>query len=127
MATGTVPVAQNKKATVFSLSAGASAVTYFSGYGVFDPNTSTVRIYFVARNTNSSGTTTFGTTTALTVIPEAYRPSENKYLYATIFTYANSTVTVAGNYFCTVGTDGKIVQNLTNSGREVFAVGEYVI
>ena len=115
--TGAVTVNEATSATVFTLGAGASGITSM-GIGIYDPNSSTVRIYLFARSTsNISGSTSIAT------IPEAYRPSVNTALYGMMST--PSTRGVA--YYGRARANGDITQDLGNEVREVILVGEYPI
>lgn len=114
--TGAVTVKEAAAATTFSLGAGASGVTSY-GTGVYDPNTSTVRLYLIARSTSN-----MGFSTVLATVPEAYRPSSTVTLYG-----AMCVNSLPFAYTGRLYTTGNIVQDLSASAREVFLCGEYVI
>lgn len=115
MATGTI---KHQAATITSISGtGASGVTT-SGKIVYDPNTSTVRLYCIARSSNNIGT---GTT--LAIIPEGYRPSAEQDVYCMMGFASGSPAA----YYGVVKTNGVVNQSLTSSAREVLLVGEWKI
>ena len=113
---GAVSVKEAASATVFQLGAGDSGVTSF-GTGIYDPNTSTVRIYLAARSASN-----IGFTTILATVPEAYRPSAVATLFG-FFGVNSAPIAYTGRLF----TNGVILQDLSASAREVFLCGEYVI
>ena len=87
-------------------------------YGIYDPVRRTVRLYMYARSSQN-----IALSDVLFTIPTEYRPKFNTGIPA-INTMDNQ---YTGAYHVTIQSDGKIKQNLSNSCREVMAVGEYII
>ena len=102
--------------TRIALGAGDASVTS-NGFLFYDPASKSIRIYLSARSTSN-----ITTNTVLATIPDGYRPSENTLLVG--FFYASG---VNAAYFGTAQTSGNIVQQLGNTIREVFLIGEYSI
>lgn len=93
----------------FTLDKVSSAQTQFTGYGIYQRSTNTVRIYLSSLGSVTSNLVAQG-------IPAKYRPSESK----SIPVIASG---IAGLGY--VKTDGTIEQQITGTYSSVFAVGEY--
>ena len=94
-----------------------SAPTGFTGRGVYDKTTNTVRL--VVRGGSS---TNVSSDTSLGNVPSKYRPSSNVYGDAIC---ATSASTVGANLL--VETNGKVTQTATNTMRAIFGYIEYTL
>lgn len=106
---------QSTRAITEELGSGSSGITQF-GRVWKDPNTKTCRIQVVARKS-----TDISTNEVLATVPSGFRPKVNYSLYGYFYTGGN----LIAAYYGTIFTNGDVRQNLGNSIREVFLVGEY--
>lgn len=109
MATGTI---KTNGAVEFDLS---TTISNFSGTGVYDRASGTVRIYL----RGSSGSDISASATLFTV-PTEYRPSVPKRGAMLIVTSSGHTSSAFS-----IGTDGAILQSATNSLRMLIGMAEY--
>lgn len=93
----------------FTLNKISNAQIQFTGYGIYQKSTNTVRIYLSALGSVTSNLVAQG-------IPAKYRPSTSK----SVPVIASGT---AGLGY--IKTDGTIEQQITGTYNSVFAVGEY--
>lgn len=102
-------------ATKGDITGAASTISEMFGYYVYSPSDRMVRIYISARSSSN-----ITTSTVLGVIPSGYRPSSNATLVG-----AMGTGTGMAAYKGHVNTSGEIYQDIGNTLREIFLVGEY--
>lgn len=107
MASGTIKSSAIER---FNIGRISSAQTDFIGYGVYDADKNTVRVYLEARGTAVSSTNLSA------AIAEKYRPKANASLIGVVNGSPCS---------CGMSTAGVIYQNLTSSSTSAFVTGEY--
>ncbi len=109
MASGTIKSSAIER---FDIPKVSTAQTDFVGYGMYDADKNTVRVYLEARGTAVSGINLSG------AIAEKYRPKANAYLVGVV---NGSPCT------CVMSTAGIISQTLTGSSTSAFVIGEYTL
>lgn len=107
MASGTIKKSAIERFTIARIS---SAQTDFVGYGVYDADKNTVRVYLAAKGTAVSSIN------LSSPIAEKYRPKTTAPLIGVV----NGTP-------CTCGmtVEGNVYQTLTSSSTSAFVTGEY--
>lgn len=86
--------------------------------GMFYPDSGVVTFFYAMRLSEN-----VGMTTALWTIPSEYRPKSNE-SYG-LFAYISTGTPIA--YYGTVRTDGAVVQNASQSCRQIIGVGMYKV
>ena len=113
MATSTIKINKIKR---FDLTTSLSGT--LAAYGIYDPNSCSVRIYLYY-----GATTTVGVEDVLTTIPSQYRPSSETSLRAIGITTSGTITAGSGRVLA----NGTIQQRLSSNLKACSIFGEYSI
>ena len=109
-----------KNAVSFQLSSPSGGLTNFTGYGIYDPNGKTVRIYASGWGNNVS------TNTVAEGIPSQYRPTTGGTKLVGLWSAVDSNQMTPVNFYVNQN-NGTVYQDYASAYSKFIVEGEYTL